>query len=137
MLPITSLYAGFSALMLVALAIYVIRGRRKHQVSLLDGGIPEMSWRIRAHANFCEYVPLTLLLLALAEWHKMPIVLLHLMGILLLGGRVSHAYSLLVREPKDPKRYGMRVAGMMMTFTVLLIGAGSALYVALSVMLKG
>ncbi len=66
-MPITALYAGLLGPLLVILAVRVIDARRAAKVALGDGGQPLLLRRMRAHANFAEYVPLALLLLALAE----------------------------------------------------------------------
>lgn len=129
MLPVTSLFAGVLALMLVALSINVIRGRIKHRVALADGGEQDMIRRIRAQGNFCEYVPLALLLMAMAELQNASHPFLYAMGVLLLAGRLLHAYSLLKAEPSG-KGIKARQAGMIMTFLTLVMGAGFALSVA-------
>ncbi len=123
MLIVTSLYAGIAALMLIALSFNVIRGRIKHRALFGDAGDAAMTARIRAQANFCEYVPMALLLMALAEAQRNPLWLLHLLGITLIMARCLHAYSLLVRERQDARRFRCRIAGIQMTFAVLLIGA--------------
>lgn len=132
MLPVTSLYAGLLALMLFALSIYVIRGRYKYKVGLSDGGEQDMMRRIRAQANFCEYVPFVLLLMAMAELQNAMHPILHLIGLLILVGRVCHASSLLYLEPNG-KGFKLRMAGMIMSFTALLFGACYALFAAFSV----
>lgn len=127
-MAVTGLYAAMLALMLVGLSFYVIRGRIKHHALFGDAGDAEMNARIRAQANFCEYVPLALLLVALAEYQGAALWLVHLLGGALVVGRGCHAYSLLVREREDAKKFGLRIAGVQMTFAVLLIGAACALY---------
>ena len=48
----------------IGLSARVIRGRGQHRVGLGSGGIDDMERSIRAHGNFAEYVPLTMLLIA-------------------------------------------------------------------------
>lgn len=127
-MAVTALYAGILAFMLIALSFYVIRGRIKHRAMFGDAGDPEMTARIRAQANFCEYVPLALILIALAEAGQAALWLVHLLGVMLIVARCLHAYSLLVRERQDAKQFRCRMAGMQMTFAVLLIGALSCIY---------
>lgn len=131
MLAVTSLYAGLLALMLCALSLHVIRGRHAHKVGLADGGEQGMLRRIRAQGNFCEYVPMILLLMVLAELQGTTPVLLHLLGALAVVGRGLHAYALLHAEPNG-KGFGLRVAGMGLTFSSLILGALCVLYIALS-----
>ncbi len=130
MLPFTSFIAALLALMLIWLAVHVIRGRLKYKTGLGDGGEEELLRRRSAQANFCEYVPLALILMALAELQAAALYYLLMMGLLLFLGRVSHAASLLSREPAG-KGIKARQAGMVMTFLSLLMGAGYAFYVAI------
>jgi len=62
--------------------------------SLGIGTEPAMERAVRVHANFVEYVPLTLLLLLLAELAAAPAGLLHACGATLVVCRVLHAYGL-------------------------------------------
>ncbi|MGZ5919923.1 MAG: MAPEG family protein [Hyphomicrobium sp.] len=49
---------------------------------------------MRVHANFAEYAPFALLLMALAESLGPPHVLTHLVGLMLVAGRTLHAARL-------------------------------------------
>jgi uncharacterized membrane protein YecN with MAPEG domain len=120
---VTMLYAGLCAGLLFALSVRVIRMRRQLSVSVGDAGDEEMTRRIRAQANFSEYVPIALLLILLLELAGTPAALLHLLGIVLLVGRLLHAWSLTARSGRA------RVAGMSMTFAVL-VSAGALNVVA-------
>lgn len=119
-LPVTALYAGICALFLIVLAARVIRQRRAAGVALFDGGDADLGKRIRAHGNFAEYVPLTMLLLAVAELHGVPLWRLHLIGGLLLAGRVVHVWAI------DTENVTRRVVGMSLTFAALISGAVQA-----------
>ena len=67
-MPITALYAGLLAPLFLLLSVRVIRQRRGAKVAVRgDGGDAMLLRRMRVHANFAEYVPLALLLMALAE----------------------------------------------------------------------
>ena len=92
--PITSLYAALAALLLLALAGLVVRARWRYRTGLGIGTEPAMERAVRVHANFVEYVPLTLLLLLLAELAAAPAGLLHACGATLVVCRVLHAYGL-------------------------------------------
>jgi uncharacterized membrane protein YecN with MAPEG domain len=109
---VTTLYAGLLGLLYVALSANVIRRRRDSRVNLGSGGNERLERRIRAHGNFAEYVPLALLLMALAETGGTPAWLVHLFGIALVIGRGLHGYALssLVKRP------AARVGGMVLTF---------------------
>ncbi len=99
---ITSIYASLAVLLIVRLSISVIKLRRKYRISLGDGGNEELQVAIRAHANALEYIPITLLLLLMLELNGAPKILIHLLGLVLITGRIIHAIGL---SGKDlPKR---------------------------------
>ncbi|MEM7497938.1 MAG: MAPEG family protein [Pseudomonadota bacterium] len=115
MLPITALYAGLLGLWLILLSMAVIRLRWRHRVSLGDGGIAALERARGAHGNAAETVPVTLLMLALAEGLGTPGWLLHLFGLGLLVGRLLHGIHFLAARPG----LGLRQAGMGLTFLVM------------------
>ena len=78
---VTPVYAGLLAMMFVPLSIRVIRQRRRARIGVGDGGDRLLIRRQRAHANFAEYVPMTIVLMALAEWQASPGWTLHAVGI--------------------------------------------------------
>jgi uncharacterized protein len=114
----TSLYAAVLASFYIILSINVVRGRRRHSVALGDNNIDDMKPRIRAHGNFAEYTPLFVLLLATAEYQGLASRVVHALGIIFFLGRLSHAYGLLVSEPRH-KWFTPRVAAMAATFACL------------------
>jgi uncharacterized membrane protein YecN with MAPEG domain len=116
---ITPIYAGLATFIFIFLSFRVIAGRNSAGVALGDGGNRALLRRQRAHGNFSEYVPLVLLLMALAELQGAPTWTLQLMGIALLAGRLVHAYAV-TREPEPIK---LRVLGMTLTFVALVTGA--------------
>lgn len=134
-MPTTALYAGLSALLLLYFSVAVIRCRVQHKVALLDGGVDILSRHCRAHANFTEYAPMVLILLAVCEMGAASPILLHCIGLALLVGRILHFYSLTVREPRAASFGRMdirfRQAGMVLTFTALTLGALTALWLAI------
>lgn len=91
---ITLLYAGLLGLIYLGLTIRVIRFRGRHQVGIGDGGHGDLARAIRVHANFGEYVPLLLVLMGLIEATGGPAWALHAIGIVLVVGRLGHAYGL-------------------------------------------
>ena len=114
----TSLYAAVLASFYIILSINVVRGRRRHSVALVDNNIDDMKPRIRAHGNFAEYTPPFILLLAMAEYQGLASRVVHALGIIFFLGRLSHAYGLLVSEPRH-KWFTPRVAAMVATFACL------------------
>ncbi len=122
---VTPLYAGLLVLWFLVLAWRVIR-RRAHGIWLGDGGDPAMLRVIRGHANFAEYVPLALLLMAVLELCGVSVYVLHGLGAMLLAGRLLHGYAL---SFTDKFAFG-RFWGTTLTFVVLLAEAALCLYLA-------
>lgn len=114
-MAITAVYASLLALFYIVLSIRVIGSRRGAKVSIGDGGNAMLLRRIRVHGNFAEYVPISLILLGLAESLAAPPWLLHAAGIALLGARAAHAYGV----SQTPENFRFRVGGMGTTFTVI------------------
>ncbi|MDV7144996.1 MAPEG family protein [Tropicimonas sp. TH_r6] len=119
MLQTTPLYAGLLALLFVVLSARVIVQRGVTRTSHGDGDDEVLLRRIRVHANFVEYVPLALLLLAMAELQGMPVWLVHLFGAMLFLGRTLHAWGF----GAEPQVFKARKWGMILTFLVILITA--------------
>ena len=90
-LPISSVIAAACALMLIVLSARVGLRRFQTRISLLDGGDTELRRRMRAQANFVEYVPLAVLLLALAELQGAPAGLLWGLGGGLVGALLGYS----------------------------------------------
>jgi uncharacterized protein len=118
-MTITAFYASLLAILYIFLSARVIGWRRIRRVELGHGEDRELLRRMRVHANFAEYVPFTLLLMALAESMAPPRPIVHLVGIILVAGRLLHAYGL----SQTPQILRYRVWGMMATFTALGIAA--------------
>ena len=117
MLKIIPLYAALLALFYVYLSARTIGVRRNAKISIGDGGDDSMLRAMRMHANFAEYAPITLLLLAFVEMQGGPSWMLHTLGALLLIARLSHAYG--ISSAEAPGKF--RVAGMAGTFTTIVI----------------
>ncbi len=127
-LPVTGLYAGLLAFVLLWLSIAVIGHRRRARVSLGTGEDKGLLQATRAHGNFCEYASFCLILLALLEAGGTATWLLHGLGLLLLAGLVAHGAGLM----HQPKSFLLRQVGMLATFTVL--GLGGLMLAARSLM---
>lgn len=115
----TPIYAALLGLMYVALSARVIRLRRRFRAGLGDGGEPLLIRAIAAHANFSEYVPLTLLLIWMLESVSGSTAVAHLCGAVLLVGRFIHAYSI----SQASENIRLRVLGMSLTFLSLTLAA--------------
>jgi uncharacterized protein len=124
---ILPLYAALLAIMFVVLSIRTIRQRRKLKIGLGDAGNKDMQRAMRVHANFAEYVPLSLLLIYLVEQSGVYAWFVHALCMGLLFGRLSHAYG--VSQQRENFRF--RVTGMSLTFAVLITSAVHLLWVAI------
>ena len=87
---LTSLYAAPLALMYIVLAARVVNLRTSERVSLGTGESEALLRATRIHGNFSEYVPFTLLLMALAEMGGAWPWLIHGLGLALIAGRLLH-----------------------------------------------
>jgi uncharacterized membrane protein YecN with MAPEG domain len=124
LMPITALYAALLTPLFILISIRVIRARRDARVPLGDGGDVAVLRCMRVHANFAEYVPLTLLLMALAESLGTVAWLLHIIGLVLVFSRLVHAFG--VSQGKE--NFSLRVAGVATTFFVLTVAALACLF---------
>jgi uncharacterized membrane protein YecN with MAPEG domain len=116
---VTPLYAGLLALWFLVLSVRVVQGRGEFSIHLGDGGHVAMTRRIRGHANFAEYVPLSLLLIAILELSHFSIYLIHALGLALLVARLLHGYAFAFTEQF---KFG-RMIGTLLSFLVLLVAA--------------
>lgn len=118
---IVAFYIGLNALLLLALA-YNVGSRRGAQNALEPGatGDAALTRAVRAHANFAEYAPLVLLLLAALAWLGQPALVLHAFGAGFTGGRVLHAFGMM----RDKHPNALRFIGNLTTGLSLLVGGG-------------
>ncbi len=116
---VTALYAGLLTLLYLALTARIILYRRRHRIDMGDADDPLLRRYVRGHANCIEYVPLGLLLLALLELGGRPGWLLQLCGLMLLVGRLAHAWSFSTAPLREPSR----VLGMTLTLGMLTLAA--------------
>ena len=118
-MAITPIYAGLLGLVFLCLSGSVVVGRGGKGVSLGDGGDEGLKRRIRAHANFAEYVPLTLILFFFIEQAGANSYFVHGINIALLVGRLMHGFAL---SSPTPKAF-FRSAGAGLTLVVLGVAA--------------
>jgi uncharacterized membrane protein YecN with MAPEG domain len=112
---VTLIIAAALGLLNLWLGIRVSRVRMSRKVSLGHGDVPGMEARIRAHANFNEYVPIALILMMLIEMNRGPSRGLWVIGALLVVARVIHPFGM---DRPAPNPY--RAAGAMLTWAALL-----------------
>ena len=92
---VTLMTAGLCGLLYFWLSFRVVEIRQSAKVLLGDGGDALLLSRIRAHANFAEYVPICLVLIAIIELsdNESPPAL-YAAGIGLVAVRVAHAIGM-------------------------------------------
>ena len=86
---ITGFYLGILALLYVVLGLQVSRLRRGNRSLFGDGDNIKLRSAIRAHANFAEYVPIIVLMVALLEMSGMPAARVHLLDGRAAGGAAA------------------------------------------------
>lgn len=118
-LPITSLYAALVGLLLIPMTIRVGLRRDHVKVFFLHGDDDALLRLIRSHANFLEYVPLGLILIALVEINGASTGFLHGLAGTLLISRIMH-YVTLNTNPIAVTRQ----ISMLGTIAVFLVSAG-------------
>jgi uncharacterized membrane protein YecN with MAPEG domain len=116
----TSAYAAVLGLVAIFLSFQVIRMRAKTKVSLLDGDNNALKECVRRHGNFTEYVPLALILMALAEAGGATAGWLHTIGGILLVSRLIHPFGIKHDNGAAPAR----VIGATGTQIAMLLAIG-------------
>ncbi len=112
---VTLIIAAAMGLLNIWLGVRVSRVRGTQKVMVGHGGVPVVEARMRAHANFNEYVPIALILMLLIELNIGASRWLWAAGALLVVARVLHPFGM---EPSAPKGY--RAIGAALTWLVLI-----------------
>jgi hypothetical protein len=121
---ITAFYASILALFMCWLSMQVIRARRKYQVRYADGGVKPVIITRTAQQNAFEYIPISLILMALLEFNSQQLWLVHLLGMLLCIARITHARAILTGH------HSGRVIGMKLTFSAIgLLALSNLLFI--------
>ncbi|MEM1088739.1 MAG: MAPEG family protein [Pseudomonadota bacterium] len=116
LVPVTALYAGALAILVIYLSFRVAMMRRAGGIGIGDGGNSSLSKAIRVQGNAVEYVPLALVLLLLLELNGAQPAMLHALGGTLVLARVLHAWGL---SSTAGVSIG-RLYGTMLTWIVIL-----------------
>jgi hypothetical protein len=136
--PITLETASALGLIFVIISVRVVMARGKAAVGLGTGEgqtsialgkentAPPLLVAIRAHANFAEYVPISLILLALLESAHANRTFLMVTAITLIVSRLFHAVGLGMAAPNL-----FRLAGAGLSFVLIAAMAGYGLYLTL------
>lgn len=121
---VTPLFAALLGLIFFFLSLRTSLERRRAKVSLGDGGDKGLLMAIRAHGNFIEYVPISLLLMAFLEMRAVSIYAIIVLGTMLVAGRCFHAIG--ISSANASVR--LRQVGSVLSLLVLLIASLWLLY---------
>lgn len=124
---VTLLFASLHALLLMVLVVPIVLHRRRARIGIGDGGDALLARRMRVQANFVEYVPMGLVLLALLELAGLPAAWIWALGSTLLAGRVLHAVGLAGSAGVSRGRF----LGTLLTWIVIVAMAAVGLWTAL------
>ncbi len=112
---ITIVFIAIFALFQMVITIMVGVSRNKNEVHFYDEGDIDLRRRVRAHGNFTEIVPITLLAMMGAEILGTPPMLIWAGGVTLLAGRLWHYYVI-----RTVGWSNGRAASMMLTFIAMI-----------------
>jgi uncharacterized membrane protein YecN with MAPEG domain len=119
---LTAIYAAVLALIFFALSIWVVIGRARFNAVHGDGGQTALQRRIRAHANFAEYVPMILALVGLLEAGGADRFTVHVLLLVLVVARIMHPIGMVAREG-TVQQFAFRAPGAMATWVVMVVAA--------------
>ena len=122
----TAVYAALLALIYLGLSGWVVGGRLSGNVLHGDGGDEGLQKRIRSQANFGEYVPVALILVALLEAGGAAHGLIQGLLLVLLVARLLHPFGMFAPE-NSPRQFACRGGGIIATFGVILVAAATLL----------
>lgn len=117
-LPLTTMTAGLTGLLVFGLAVYTMAQRVVHEQSWGDGEVPSLRLAIRAHSNLTEYAPVVLILMALLELRGADPRGLMAMGGLFILARVSYAMYALISQ-----KLALRIIGFWGSALPIVAGA--------------
>ena len=117
-------YAAILALIYIVLAVRIMNLRGSAKAAVGTGGNIRLERAIRAHGNFAEYVPLALILLIAMEMQRNSLYVLHILCIILVLGRVIHAFGI----SQENEKFVFRATGMLATFLVLIVASVAVLW---------
>lgn len=116
---ITPFAASLLVLLYIALSLTVVKHRLRNKVKLGDGGVNQLNVAIRSHANFIEYVPLSLIMIWFVEVVLFDTAFAFVLAAALVLGRLMHPIGMFW-----PKSFMiLRQLGTVITITVLLAAA--------------
>lgn len=120
LLPITSLVAAVTGLLLLVTAIDTVRHRLRTKQAFGDGGDAKLVSASRSHGNLAEHGPIMIILIGLLEMAKANPTWLFGIAVVFLIGRVAHIIGLYT--PSVPGKAPVpRQIGVVATWATLAI----------------
>jgi uncharacterized protein len=117
LLPTTTFAAIWTGAILFSLTLGIGLIRKREKISRGDGGDGHFAKRQRGHANGVEQIPITLILLALAELQGAPVWLVWSIAISLGLGRSFHAIQFWFKAAP----FQLRPLGVVLTLAAQLM----------------
>ncbi len=124
-LPITLTVAAAAAIVNIWLAVRIVGVRMRQKILVGDGENPVLQARMRAQANFVEYAPFILILIAAIEIAGGSPLLLWVLGAIFIIARLAHGLGMSIAKPNP-----LRAGGALGTWVVLILLAGWAVLIA-------
>ena len=115
----TALWSGLLILLMVILSVRVVMVRQGNKVLLGDGGNAQVTLSGRVFGNAAEYIPVGIAALVALTLLGIPTYMIHVVGGILLLGRLLHAIGL-----SDKKPTAGRIGGMVLTYLALFLAGG-------------
>lgn len=122
-LPISLTAAAAAAFINLWLGIRIGQVRTSEKISIGDGGNEKVIRRMRAQANFVEFTPFVLILIALIELAAGTSTWLWAVMAVYMVARIAHAFGMDGMAKARP-------IGIMLTLLIMTGLAGYAVYVA-------
>ena len=123
--PVTALYAGLLAILLLVFAGRVSLFRSKLNVGMGHGNDPALARAIRVHGNAVEWIVPMLVLLLVAEIDGANRTFLHVCGVVFLVSRITHAVGLSRTSKASSGRFWGTAGSWLVTLALALWDLGA------------
>jgi uncharacterized protein len=125
-LAAVGIYAALNMAVLIWIAIETSRLRGKHKVSIGDGGVKHLVRILRGHANAIENMPMFFILMVIAALLGMPVLAVHILGLIFTIGRALHAWHFIQEDAPGWQRSGGIMLSLLAQILLLagLLGHG-------------
>lgn len=127
-LSAVALYTGLLALVAIWIGFRVGALRGKEKITIGDGGNQRLIRAMRGHSNFTENVPLALIIMLLLAMFEVPIYAIHVAGIMLVIGRMAHAWHF---TQEDAPGWQRGLGAITSTLVIVFGGIGLVVLAAL------